>query len=200
MVSESQSFGIAAQQSLRSNLSLQQCSVLEHFGRRHTKCMFDQQTYRGNDQIGVSIADSIVEWWNNYYFTATLQWKFAKFETTGAIWFPSTVCWCWWWIRRVENCVQKYREALSITTNLLGWLPNRVPFEFPRLTDLELGADSLETAWINFVIVHQNLVKLQLDVYNIEVNEDQLTIIASGLTNLIELNVSANVSPESNFI
>lgn len=94
-----------------------------------------------------------------------------------------------------SKIVFKNTEKLSITTNLLGYLPNRIPFEFPNLTELEIGADSFEMPWINFITARHNLVKLQVDLYNSKINDDQLAQIAGGLTNLIELKIVANISP-----
>lgn len=88
-------------------------------------------------------------------------------------------------------------ETLSISTGMLGFLPNDIPFEFEQLTELRLIADMLDDVWIDFTIEHQNLIKLKLhSILEPEFGDDQMADLANALPKLAELDVVANITPD----
>lgn len=88
-------------------------------------------------------------------------------------------------------------EVLSIETGLLGFLPDEIPFEFDKLTELRLFSDELDCEWLNFAMRHKELTKLQLYSFlKPEVNDDQLAELAESLQQLTELDVNADVSAD----
>ncbi|XP_055309459.1 uncharacterized protein LOC129573186 [Sitodiplosis mosellana] len=88
-------------------------------------------------------------------------------------------------------------ETLQIFTGFLGELPDDIPFEFERLKELRLVADSLGDDWIDFALRQTQLEKLQLDTFwKPEIVDGHLVELATTLTQLKEVDVVADVTAE----
>lgn len=94
-----------------------------------------------------------------------------------------------------EIIVFKTIETLCISTGFLGILPSDVPFEFEKLTDLRLNADTLNDIWIDFAIEQHDLVKLQLNSFlEPDITDFQMAELATALTKLSEFDVCTEIS------
>lgn len=87
--------------------------------------------------------------------------------------------------------------TLSISTGFLGILPSDVPFEFEKLTELRLNADTLNDEWIDFAMEQHDLVKLQLNSFlEPDITDIQMAELANALTKLSEFDVFAEISTD----
>lgn len=88
-------------------------------------------------------------------------------------------------------------EKLHITTGLLSFLPNEIPFAFQNLKELRVYSDSLGSEWIDFVLEQSNLERLALNsIWEPELTADHLIEFAQTLTKLTEIDVVATVLPD----
>lgn len=88
-------------------------------------------------------------------------------------------------------------ETLFISTGMLGFLPQEIPFGFKNLKKLYILSDSIGLDWIQFALAHENLVSLRLDSYYDPENfYEELHEIATKLTILKELDLFLEISVE----
>lgn len=88
-------------------------------------------------------------------------------------------------------------ETLSVSSGLLGDLPTKIPFKMDKLTDLRVKTELLRNEWIDYAIQKSHLTKLQLiSICESNITDIKLNALAAALTELIELDITANISTD----
>lgn len=88
-------------------------------------------------------------------------------------------------------------ETLSVSTGLLGDLPTKIPFEMDKLTELHVKTDLLCNEWIDFAMQKPHLTKLHLiSISQPKITDIELNALAMALSELIELDITADISAD----
>lgn len=86
-------------------------------------------------------------------------------------------------------------ETLSVSSGLLGDLPTKIPFEMDRLKELRVKTELLCNEWIDFAMQQTHLKKLQLiSICEPKITDTKLNAMAKALPELIELDITADIS------
>lgn len=87
--------------------------------------------------------------------------------------------------------------TLSVSTGLLGDLPTKIPFKMDKLMELRVKTDLLRNEWIDFAMQRAHLSKLQLiSISEPKITDIELNALATALPELIEMDITADISTD----